>query len=159
MSSRLAVPQMGQAVVSAKDQLTPVQGTVAHHAFSEAGCRLGHEVEIWHRPKSDLSLPTKVQPVLVEDHAVAVKHTVMRVEKTMGVVKAYLQLKAVTAKSKWRALTQSFARVPKCLPGVRPVATLIPPRTKKHGEKKSERAEEVPISPGKPLRVKVDGAH
>ncbi len=41
--------------------------------------------------------PTEVQPVLAESQAAAVKHTVMSVEKTMGVVKAYLQLNAVTA--------------------------------------------------------------
>jgi hypothetical protein len=34
---------------------------------------------------------------IVVPHAAAIKHTVIRVEKTMGVVKAYLQLKAVTA--------------------------------------------------------------
>jgi hypothetical protein len=34
---------------------------------------------------------------LPESHAAAVKHTVIRVEKTTGVVKEYLQLKAVTA--------------------------------------------------------------
>src|SRR5580704_19580450 len=32
-----------------------------------------------------------------ESHAPAIKHTVIRAEKTMGVVKAYLQLRAVTA--------------------------------------------------------------
>jgi hypothetical protein len=44
-----------------------------------------------------MTFPIKVQPVFGESHAAAVKHTVIRVEKTMGVVKAYLQLKAVTA--------------------------------------------------------------
>src|SRR5882762_5436643 len=37
------------------------------------------------------------KPVFAEIHAAAVRHTVTRVEKTMGMVKAYLQLKAVTA--------------------------------------------------------------
>src|SRR5467141_3558489 len=32
-----------------------------------------------------------------ESHAAAIKHIVIMVEKTMGVVKAYLKLKAVTA--------------------------------------------------------------
>jgi hypothetical protein len=32
-----------------------------------------------------------------ESHAAAIKHTVIRAEKTMGVVKAYIQLKAVIA--------------------------------------------------------------
>ena len=39
----------------------------------------------------------RVQPVVAESHAATIKHTVIRVEKTMGVVKVYLQLKAVTA--------------------------------------------------------------
>jgi hypothetical protein len=44
-----------------------------------------------------VAFPIKVQPVFAESHAAAIKHTVIRVEKTMGVVKAYLQLNAVTA--------------------------------------------------------------
>jgi hypothetical protein len=38
-----------------------------------------------------------METCFAESHAAAIKHTVIRVEKTMGVVKAYLQLKAVTA--------------------------------------------------------------
>ena len=45
------------SVVSANDQLTRVQGTVARHAFSEAACSRGHEVEIWRRAKSELVRP------------------------------------------------------------------------------------------------------
>jgi len=37
------------------------------------------------------------QLAFTDSHAAAIKDTVIRVEKTMGVVKAYLQLKAVTA--------------------------------------------------------------
>ena len=44
-----------------------------------------------------VAFPTEAQLVFAESHAAAIKHTVTRVEKTMGVVKAYLQLKAVTA--------------------------------------------------------------
>jgi hypothetical protein len=44
-----------------------------------------------------VAFPSKVQPVFAESHAAAIKHTVTRAEKTMGVVKAYFQLKAVTA--------------------------------------------------------------
>jgi hypothetical protein len=44
-----------------------------------------------------VAFPIKIQPVFAESHAAPVKHTVIRVEKTMGVVKAYFQLKAVTA--------------------------------------------------------------
>ena len=67
-----------------------------------------------------------------------------RVEKMMGVVKAYRQLKAVIA-------TKTMASAHAMLQYRR--------EQKKHGEKKPERAEEVPISPGEPLRVKVNGAH
>ena|ERR1022692_902960 len=44
-----------------------------------------------------VALPIKVQTVFAESHAAAIKHTVIRVAKTMGVVKAYSQHKAVTA--------------------------------------------------------------
>jgi len=49
-----------------------------------------------------------------ERHAAATKHTVMRVEKTMGVVKAYLQLKAVIATEQMasaQAILRTRARV------------------------------------------------
>ena len=52
---------------------------------------------------------TKVQLVFAERHAAAIKHTVIRVEKAMGVVKAYLQLKAVTA-TKQMASAQAMLR-------------------------------------------------
>ena len=39
----------------------------------------------------------RLQACFGESHAAAIKHTVAIAEKTMGVVKAYLQLKAVTA--------------------------------------------------------------
>jgi hypothetical protein len=44
-----------------------------------------------------VDFPIKVQPVFAVSHAAATKHTVIRVQKTVGVVKAYLQLNAVTA--------------------------------------------------------------
>jgi hypothetical protein len=44
-----------------------------------------------------VAFPIKVQAASAESHAAVIKHTVIRVVKTMGVVKAYLQLKAVTA--------------------------------------------------------------
>jgi hypothetical protein len=37
------------------------------------------------------------QLAFTDSHAAAIRHTVIRVEKTMGMVKAYFQLKAVTA--------------------------------------------------------------
>jgi|SRR5208282_3311709 len=47
---------------------------------------------------SDLSLSlSKVQPVFAESHAAGIKHNVIRVERTMGAVKANLQHKAVIA--------------------------------------------------------------
>src|ERR1700720_3951676 len=46
---------------------------------------------------------------LGDSHAAASKQTVIRVEKTMGVVKAYLQLKAVTA-TKQMASAQAMLR-------------------------------------------------
>ena len=39
----------------------------------------------------------RLQIDFAESHAAAIKHTVIRVEKTMGIVKANLQLKAVIA--------------------------------------------------------------
>ena len=45
------------SVVSAKDQLTRIQGAVARLAFLEEGCSLGHEVETWRRAKSELVGP------------------------------------------------------------------------------------------------------
>jgi hypothetical protein len=70
-------------------------------------------------------------------HAAAIKHTVIRTEKTMGVVKAYLQLKAVKRRRKWRAPRRCCARGPKSLPEVRPAPMLIPPQTKETRRKKA----------------------
>jgi hypothetical protein len=44
-----------------------------------------------------VAFPIKFQPVFAESQAAAIKHTVIRVEKTMGVVKVNIQLNAVTA--------------------------------------------------------------
>ena len=49
------------------------------------------------------------KPVFAESHAAAERHTVIRVEKTMGMVKAYLQLKAVIA-TKQMASAHAMAR-------------------------------------------------
>ena len=56
------------------------------------GSRVGHSSGP--RPASR---PAKLQPVFAESHAAAIKNTVITAEKTMGVVKAYLTLNAVTA--------------------------------------------------------------
>src|SRR5437016_10723175 len=54
------------------------------------------------------------QLALTDSHAAAIRHTVIRVEKTIGVVKAYLQLKAVTATKQMasaHAMLRTRARV------------------------------------------------
>ena len=71
------------------------------------------------RPRPGLALPTtKVQLVFAESHAAAVKNTVIRIEKTMGVVKAYLQLKAVIA-------TKQMASADAMLPRIKTVVTNV----------------------------------
>lgn len=61
MSSEISPKQADEkfkiSVVTAKDQPTRVEGTVARHAFLEAACALGHEVESWRRAKSELVRP------------------------------------------------------------------------------------------------------
>lgn len=52
---------------------------------------------------------TKVQAVFGESHAAASKHTVITDEKTMGMVKAYRQLRAVIA-TKQIASAQAMPR-------------------------------------------------
>ena len=52
----------------------------------------------------------RLQACFGESHAAAIKHTVAIAEKTMGVVKAYLQLKAVTA-AKQMASAQAVRRM------------------------------------------------
>ena len=95
-----------------------------------------------------------------ESHAAAIKNTVITNEKTMGTVKAYLQLKTVIA-TKQMASAHEMLRTRAAVSAGSPLSSHARycREQKKHGEKKSERAEEVPISPGKPLRVKVDGVH
>ena len=83
--------------------------------------------------------PIDVQSVFVESHAAAIKQTVIRVEKTMGVVKAYLQLKAVTA-TKQMASAHAMLRT-------RAISAASPPSShantaanKRNTEKKSPNA-------------------
>jgi len=78
----------------------------------------------------------------------------------MGVVKAYLQLKAVIATKQmanahamWRTRSKNLRRKSSQQPGQ------YRREQKKHAEKKTERAEKVPIGPAKPLRVNADGPH
>jgi hypothetical protein len=45
------------SVVSAKDQLSRVEGNVARRAFLEESCGVGHEIENWNRAQSELVKP------------------------------------------------------------------------------------------------------
>jgi len=76
-------------------------------------------------------------------------------EKTTGVVKAYFKLKAVTA-AKEMASAHAVRRMRAKVSAGRPPSCHANTRgeQKKHGEKKPERAKEVPISPAKPLRIR-----
>ena len=71
----------------------PFNGTLLNNALLSAHFRIADDPP----ETGSVAFPTKAQLVFAESHDAAVKHTVIRVEKTMGVVKAYLQLKAVTA--------------------------------------------------------------
>src|ERR1700752_5045775 len=60
------------------------------------------------------AFPSKVQAGFGESHAARIKHTVIRVEKTRGVVKAYLQVRAVIAPKQMasaHAMLRTRARV------------------------------------------------
>src|SRR5579859_435238 len=61
------------------------------------------------KPPLTSLFPSKVQLVFGESHAAAIKHTVVTMEKTRGVVKAYLQVKAVIA-TKQRARAHAMLR-------------------------------------------------
>jgi len=81
-----------------------------------------------------------METCLPESHAAAVKHTVIRVEKTMGVVKAYLQLKAVTATKQMasaHAMLRTRAKVPAGSP---PSSQANTAANKRNTEKKSPNA-------------------
>jgi hypothetical protein len=66
---------------------------------------------------SHLTVAGGVETCLAESHAAAVKHTVIRLEKAMGMIKRYLQLRTVMA-AKW-------------LPEGHPAAMPISPRIDK----------------------------
>src|SRR6266571_8750043 len=84
--------------------------------------------------------PTKVQLVFAESHAAAIKHTVIRVEKTMGVVKAYLQLKAVTAKKQMASAHAMPRTRAKVSAGSPPSSHANTAANKRNTEKKSPNA-------------------
>jgi hypothetical protein len=86
------------------------------------------------------AFPIKVQPVFAESHAAAVKHTVIRVEKTMGVVKAYLQLKAVTATKQMASAHAMLRTRAKVSAGSPPSSHANTAANKRNTEKKSPNA-------------------
>src|ERR1700692_4864481 len=79
----------------------------------------------------------KVQPVFADRQAAAIKHTVIRVEKTMGVVKVYLQLKAVTATKQMASAHAMLRMRAKVSAGSRPSSHANTAANKRNTEKKS----------------------
>jgi len=81
-----------------------------------------------------------METCFAESHAAAVKHNVIRVEKTMGVVKAYLQLKAVTATKQMasaQAMLRTLAKISAGSPASSHANTAA---NKRNAEKKSPNA-------------------
>ena len=75
-----------------------------------------------------------------ESHAAAVKHTVIRIEKTIGVVKAYLQLKAVTATKQMASAHAMLRTRAKVSAGSPPSSHANTAANKRNTEKKSPNA-------------------
>jgi len=81
-----------------------------------------------------------LQVGFVESHAPAIKHTVVKIEKAMGVVKAYLQLKTVTA-TKQMASAHAIGRMrAKVSEGKPPSCHASTAANKRNTEKKSPNA-------------------
>jgi len=87
-----------------------------------------------------VAFPIKVQGVFAERHAAAIKHTVIRVEKTMGVVKAYLQLNAVTAAKQMASAHAMLRTRAKVSAGSPPSSHANTAANKRNTEKKSPNA-------------------
>ena len=87
-----------------------------------------------------VAFPIKVQPAFAESHAAAIKHTVIRVEKTMGVVKAYLQLKAVTATKQMASAHATLRTRAKVSAGSPPSSHANTAANKRNTEKNSPNA-------------------
>src|SRR6202045_480101 len=81
-----------------------------------------------------------METCLAESHAAAIKHTVIRVEKTMGVVKAYLQLKAGTATKQMASAHAMLRTRAKVSAGSLPSSHANTAATKRNTEKKSPNA-------------------
>src|ERR1700720_2658931 len=75
-----------------------------------------------------------------ETHAAATRHTVIRVEKTVGVVKAYLQLKAVTATKQMASVHAMLRTRFKVSAGSPPSSHANTAANKRNTEKKSPNA-------------------
>jgi hypothetical protein len=73
-------------------------------------------------------------------HAAAVKHNVIRVEKMMGVVKAYLQLKAVIATKQMASAHRMLRTRAKVSAGSPPSSHANTAANKRNTEKKSPNA-------------------
>ena len=81
-----------------------------------------------------------VETCFAESHAAAIKHTVIRVEKAMGVVKAYLQLKAVTATKQMASAHAMLRTLAKVSAGSPPSSHANAAANKRNTEKKSPKA-------------------
>ena len=75
-----------------------------------------------------------------ESHAAAIKHAVITIEKTMGVVKAYLQLKAVTATKQMASAHAMLRTRAKVSAGSPPSSHANTAANKRNTEKKSPNA-------------------
>jgi len=94
-----------------------------------------------HRPKTGpVAFATKAQLVFAESHAAAVKHTVIRIEKTRGVVKAYLQLNAVIAAKQTASAHAMLCTRAKVSAGSPPSSHANTAAKKRNTEKKSPNA-------------------
>src|ERR1700720_4093318 len=80
------------------------------------------------------------QLAFIDSHAAAIKHTVIRVEKTMGGVKAYLQLKAVTATKQMASAHAMLRTRAKVSAGSPPSSHANTAANKRNTEKKSPNA-------------------
>lgn len=131
------------------------------HGISTDTRFVGSDLRAWHRPWTDdgrarskskvrladdppktgpVAFLAKAQLVFAENHAAASKHAVIRVEKTMGVVKAYLQLKAVTATKQMASAHAMLRTRAKVSAGSPPSSHAKTAANKRNTEKKSPNA-------------------
>ena len=106
-------------------------------AFSSDVQSLGIEVDVLQQGHDFNRHP---ELGFAESHAAAIKQTVIRVEKTMGVVKAYLQLKAVTATKQMASAHAMLRTRAKVSAGSPPSSHANTAANKRNTEKKSPNA-------------------